>query len=171
MGHPQPPKEPVVKLAALITFLLSTTLMASAEGTEGPDVSGVTDVVIIGDAGSTILTTNGSEPFRASLSQRRSEWVSRVSWLWSDDDCPNESTLRVEGTTLRVTVASGAGQSCHVIFEANLPEGGSVSFDQPAAEVDMKGTYGKISLKSSASDFRFAGTAQGLSAVCDALKV
>ena len=153
----------------VVPLMIISSTAANAAG-QSIDLSNVKHIRITGDPGSVVVTTNAEEPFAGKVQHRRSGWVGQLSSIWNYDQCATESSMTVEDDTLTVVIVSSELSSCHATFTANVGKRSSVSIEQPAAQIDLKGVFKDISMHSAAADFKFSGEVQELALNGDALK-
>ncbi|WP_180903492.1 hypothetical protein [Martelella soudanensis] len=154
----------------MATLLMTLPFASAQAASDHLDLTGVTHIRILGQPGSVVLTTGPAEAYSGAISHKRSGWIGQLSSIWSYGECTTKSTLKVESDTLTVDIASSELSNCHATFTANVKEGSSVTIEQPAAEIDLKGVFRQVRLVSSAADFNFSGEVRDLDLNSNALK-
>lgn len=158
-------------LMVLCMILSPSPVFATGGSANGKlDLSAVKNVRVIGEPGSVVLTTRTDIPFVGAINQRHQGWIGQLLSLWSYGECTTTSSMRLEGDTLIVTVASSNLSSCHVVVTVNVRQGSSITVEQPAAEVDLKGIFDQVKLTSEAVNFSLSGEARDIDLKANALK-
>ncbi len=153
----------------VIPMLLMTLVSAFADGWktgEALDVSAIRSVVISGDASSIKISTKPNEPYRAETRGRRDGWFSRWYSSWFFNGCQDQSRMQIEGTTLRIAVASSKWfdlSDCSPEVLANIPPGGAVRVDQQAVMARFDGDFASLGLAAKAADITLQGHVSSVS--------
>jgi hypothetical protein len=158
----------LVRILMVLCMILPTSSAFAADESLG--LSAVKSIRIIGEPGSVVLTTRADAPFVGTITHRRQGWIGQLLSLWSYGECATTSSMRLEGDTLIVTVASSNLSSCHVVVTANVREGNSVTVEQPAGEIELNGVFDQVKLNSDASNFNLNGEARDIVLKANALK-
>ncbi|OCJ13951.1 hypothetical protein A6U87_26960 [Rhizobium sp. AC44/96] len=153
----------------VIPMLLMTLVSAFADGWktgEVLDVSAIRSVVISGDASSIKISTKPEEPYRAETRGRRDGWFSRWYSSWFFNGCQDQSRMQIEGTKLRIAVASSKWfdlSDCSPEVLANIPPGGAVRVDQQAVMARFDGDFASLGLAAKAADITLQGHVSSVS--------
>lgn len=161
-------------ILALLSFG-SVALASPASGGAGKilDLTGVSAVVISGDASSVRLTASASAPYQATIGSRREGWYARWYSNWFANDCSLASDMTLEASTLRIDVAPSSWldpSDCRVEISANIQPESSVSIDQVALQANMAGNFSTIAITSKAADVSLDGHASAIDLKGDALR-
>ncbi|TCL69730.1 hypothetical protein [Rhizobium sp. BK251] len=149
----------------IFILTLMSALAGPAPAGETIDLSTIRSIVITGDASAIEITTSAEEPYRASVSGRRSGWFSSWYSSWFYNSCNDRSRFGIEGTTLTIDVALSAWSDiadCAPHLSANIPAGVAVRIEQEAFSADLDGDFSSFATTTNAADITLNGHASAV---------